>query len=107
MNFLKNFFPLSFKMAKSTASFIWGIVIYVLAQIVAGTIAALFSLIPVIGLLMSPITMILGSIVGLYCTAGIVILILAFAKVFKDTEVAVEVVAEEAAEEAVEEKVEE
>ena len=83
MNFMKKFFPLSFKMAKDTKSFIWGIVIYVLAPMIVGAVTAIIGFIPVIGWVVAPVLGLAGGLLGLYCLAGLVILILVFAKVIK------------------------
>ena len=126
MNFLKKFFPLSFKMAKDTKSFIWGIVIYVVAPMIMGLVTAIIGFIPFIGFLLAAVLGFVGGLLGLYCLAGLVFLILVFAKVIKvdnleiDESVdalfnkvknvadnVVEEVKEKTAEEATEEKTEE
>ena len=83
MNFLKKFFPLSFKMAKDTKSFIWGIVIYVVAPMIMGLVTAIIGFIPFIGFLLAAVLGFVGGLLGLYCLAGLVFLILVFAKVIK------------------------
>lgn len=72
METLKKIFPLSFKEKKSVGALIVNILLHVLGDAVAGVI---------IGIL--PILGILGGIVGLYFTAGIVLSILDYLKVIK------------------------
>jgi hypothetical protein len=87
MDALKKFFPLSFKYTKDVANLIIGIIIYVLVGIVAGVVIGLATLlvgwIPVVGALVGWILGIVGSLVGVYTLAGIIIQILVFAKVLK------------------------
>ena len=79
METLQKFFPLSFKYTKDVANLIIGILIYLVVGIVAGVALALCALIPIVNLLVG----IAGTLVDLYCVAGIVIQILVFAKVIK------------------------
>ena len=72
METLKKIFPLSFKEKKSVGALIVNILLHVLGDAVAGVI---------IGIL--PILGILGGIVGLYFTAGIVLSVLEYIKVIK------------------------
>lgn len=72
METLKKIFPLSFKEKKSVGALIVNILLHVLGDAVAGVI---------IGIL--PILGILGGIVGLYFTAGIVLSVLDYLKVIK------------------------
>ena len=80
MDTLKTFFPLSFKYVQDVASLIIGILIYIVAGTVGGALIGLLHSIPVLGWIAG----IVGSLLGLYCTAGIVIQILVFAKVLKE-----------------------
>lgn len=78
METLKKYFPQAFK-AVDVASLIVAILIYIVFDVVAGAVIGLLSGIAVIGILFS----ILGTLVGIYATAGIVIAILVFCKVLK------------------------
>ena len=88
MDILKKFFPLSFKRTDSVANLIIGIIIYLLAGIVASAVIVLATMItgwvPVVGALIAWVLGVVGSLVGLYVLVGIVLQILVFAKVLKD-----------------------
>ncbi|MBQ4091639.1 MAG: hypothetical protein IJC64_04925 [Clostridia bacterium] len=88
METLKKFFPLSFKRTDTVANLIVGILIYVVAEIIVGAVIGLSTLIvgwiPVAGPIIGWALGVVGSLVGLYVLAGIVIQILVFAKVIKD-----------------------
>ena len=88
MDFLKKFFPLSWKYTKDVANLIIGIIIYIVVGIVAGALIALSTAItvwiPVIGLIIAWVLGIVSSLIGLYVLAGIVLQVLVFAKVLKD-----------------------
>ena len=79
MDLLKNIFPLSFRLADTVANLIIGILIYIVVSVVVGAVIGVLAWIPLIGWLLS----LVGSLVGLYCLAGIVIEVLLFAKVLK------------------------
>ncbi len=72
MDTLKKLFPLSFKEKKSVGALIVNILIHILGDAVAGLI---------IGLI--PIISILGGLIGLYFTVGIVLSVLDYLKVIK------------------------
>ena len=72
MDTLKKLFPLSFKEKKTVGALIVNILLHILGDAVAGII---------IGIL--PILAILGGIVGLYFTVGIVLSILDYLKIIK------------------------
>jgi hypothetical protein len=72
MDTLKKLFPLSFKAKNSIGALIVNILIHVLADAVAGIIIALL---PILG--------ILGGLIGLYFTVGIVLSILDYLKIIK------------------------
>ena len=87
MDFLKKFFPFSFGI-KDTANFVVKIIVYVVAMIIGGVLLGIIgwlnSLLPaglagLIGIILG----LIGSLINLYCTAGIVVLILVFCKVLK------------------------
>lgn len=79
MDLLKKLFPISFKYVGDVAKLIIGILIYIVGDIIAGVVIGLLASIPVIGIIFS----LIGSLVGLYCLAGIVIQLLVFFKVLK------------------------
>ena len=76
---LKKFFPISFKYADTVTNLIIGILIYIVGDIIAGAVIGLLAAIPLIGWLFG----LVGSLVGLYCLAGIVIQVLVFTTVLK------------------------
>ncbi|MBE6584010.1 MAG: hypothetical protein E7649_03365 [Ruminococcaceae bacterium] len=88
METLKKFFPLSFQRTDTVANLIVGILIYIVVGIVAGAVIWLATLlgiwIPVIGAIIGWALGVVGTLVDVYCLAGIVIQILVFAKVLKD-----------------------
>lgn len=79
MDMLKKFFPLSFKFVDSVANLIIGILIYLVAGAVAGAVIGLLSGIPIVGFLFG----LVGSLLGIYVFAGIVIQVLVFCKILK------------------------
>jgi len=80
MDILKKIFPLSWAFTKDVANLIIGILIYVVGGAIAGAIIGLLAAIPVIGIIFG----LVGSLIGIYSLAGIVIQILVFTKVLKD-----------------------
>lgn len=84
MDTLKKIFPVSFKYTDSAANLVIGILIYVVGMIVGGAVVGLaqwlFAFIPVLVWLLG----LVGSLVSIYCIAGIVIQVLVFAKAIKD-----------------------
>lgn len=78
MDLLKKYFPRAFKVS-DVASLIIAILIYIVFDVVAGAVIGLLAAIPVLGIIFS----ILGALVGIYATAGIVISVLVFCKVLK------------------------
>lgn len=87
MDALKKIFPLSFKYTKDVANLIIGIIIYLVVGIVAGALITISTMlvgwIPVVGWLIGWVLGIISSLIGVYVLAGVVIQILAFAKVLK------------------------
>jgi len=79
MELLQKIFPISFKFADTVANLIIGILIYVVGGAIAGTVIGLLSVLPLIGWLFG----LVGSLLGIYSTAGIVIQVLVFVKVLK------------------------
>jgi len=87
MDTLKTLFPLSFKRTDSVNNLIIGILIYIVAAVIAGAVIALAALIggwiPVLGAILGWVLGIIGSLVEIYVIAGIVIQILVYTKVIK------------------------
>lgn len=85
MDTLKKIFPLSFKYTADVANLIIGILIYAVGGVILNLLIGLPTMLPFaegipgLGL----ITGMLTSLVGIYCTAGIVIQVLVFTKVLK------------------------
>lgn len=79
MDLLKKIFPVSFKYADSIVSLIIGILIYLVGGAIAGTLIGWLGGLPVIGFVFS----IVGSVLGIYVVAGIVIQVLKFLKILK------------------------
>ena len=84
MDILKKIFPFAFKVeAKETNSLVTSIIIHVGAAIAYSIVSALLgwllSKVPFVGALLG----MLGSLVGLYCTGGVVLSVLKFCKVLK------------------------
>lgn len=71
MNFIKKFWPFSFKF-EQTKQFVWTIVLYAVGAFVAAFILGLMSGIAFVGWMFS----MASYLVGLYATAGIVFAIL-------------------------------
>ena len=78
MDALKKFFPHAFK-ATELSKLIITIIIYLLIDVVCGFVIGLLAKLPIIGIIFG----LLGSLVGLYATVGIVLAILVFLKVLK------------------------
>lgn len=78
METLKKYFPLSFR-GTDVPALIVSIIIYLVIDIVCGVVIGILALLPIIGFVFA----LLGSLVGLYALAGIVIAILYFVKVLK------------------------
>lgn len=80
MDTLKKFFPVSFKYTGSVKDLIIGIVIYLVVGLVVSLVLGLVGkILPFLGILLG----LVGGVVDLYCTVGIVIQVLVFAKVLK------------------------
>ena len=88
MEFLKKLFPLSWKFTKDVANLIIGIVVYVIAGIVAGALITVATMItgwiPALGKLIAWALGVVGSLIGIYVLVGIIVLILVYCKVIKD-----------------------
>lgn len=79
MKLLKTAFPVSYMLADNVTNLIVGILIYLVGGAIAGAFLGLLSGIFIIGVLFG----LVGSLVGLYCLAGIVLEVLVFTKVLK------------------------
>ena len=80
MDTLKKFFPISFKYTDSVKDLIIGIVIYLVACLIVSFLLGLVGkILPFLGLVLG----LVGGIFDLYCTVGIVLQVLVFAKVLK------------------------
>ena len=80
MDILKKAWPHAFKLKENdVASLVITLLIYILVDIVCGFVIGLLVKIPIIGILFT----LVGSLVGLYALAGIVLTILVYLKVLK------------------------
>jgi hypothetical protein len=80
MDLLKKIFPLSWKYADSGKNLAIGIIIYIVAGILAGAVIGILAKLPIVGIIIG----ILGGVVDLYALVGIILEILVFANVIKD-----------------------
>ncbi len=78
METVKKIFPQAFT-ATEVKPFVVALVIYLLIDIVCGFVIGLLAKIPLLGIIFG----LLGSVVGLYALAGVVLSILVFLKVIK------------------------
>ena len=78
MDLLKKFFPYSFR-ANDVSSLIITILVYIVADVICGFAIGLLSGIPLIGILIG----LVGSLLGIYFFAGIIIAVLNFLKILK------------------------
>lgn len=79
MDLLKKLFPISFKYAGSVAELIIGILIYVVGGAIAGAVIGFLTGLPIVGFIFG----LIGSLLGIYSLAGIIIEVLVFCKVLK------------------------
>ncbi len=84
MDFLKQLFPMSFKKSSEVKDLVIRIIIYVAVLIVASLAMALVGLagIPVLNILLG----VVGWVLDIYCTAGVVLAILVHCNVIKTGE---------------------
>lgn len=73
---IKKYFPHAFK-AVDVKSLIINLVVYAVIAFVAGLVLGLLGILPIIGFVFG----ILGWLVELYCTAGVILTILVFLKI--------------------------
>ena len=81
MDFLKKLFPMSFACTGDVSTLVKTVIIYIVADILVGLAVSLIGLagMEILSILVGAV----GSIVGLYATAGIVFSFLVHFKVFK------------------------
>ena len=81
MDFLKKLFPMSFACTGDVSTLVKTVIIYIVADIIVGLAVSLIGIagIEILSILVGAV----GSIVGLYATAGIVFSFLVHFKVFK------------------------
>jgi hypothetical protein len=81
MDFLKKLFPMSFACTGDVSTLVKTVIIYIVADILVGLAVSLIGLagIEILSILVGAV----GSLVGLYATAGIVFSFLVHFKVFK------------------------
>ena len=88
METLKKYFPMSWKYTKDVPNLIKGIIIYLVAGLIAGAVLALSGLItgwiPVIGAIVGVLLGLIGGLVEIYIVAGIGSQVLVYTKVIKD-----------------------
>ena len=91
MSFLKKLYSSAFKMQKGNVKpFVILLVIYVLVPAIIGTAFGLlsglvFNNIGTVGAVLNWVLGVISSLIGLYCLGGIVVAILKFCDVIKDT----------------------
>lgn len=78
MDMLKKYFPHAFK-ANDVKSFIIALIIYAVIAFVGGLILGLLAAIPILGIIFS----IIGWLLEIYITVGVILSILVFVKVIK------------------------
>lgn len=83
METLKKFFPYSFKAKKDVAALIVNIIVYLVAELIAGAIIGLVSTILGGIAILAWALGVVGGLVGLYALIGIVLSILDYLKVIK------------------------
>ena len=79
MDMLKKIFPLSFQSKPDIASLVINILIQLVVSAVAGWVISIVASVPLIGIIFG----LVGSLVGLYFLAGIVISLLDYFKILK------------------------
>ena len=91
MDFLKKFWPHAFALEKKVVKpFVIQLIIYVVVGTVVSLLTSVINYLvalaglDVLTLIVAAVLALVSSVVGLYCTAGIVFSILKFTGVFKD-----------------------
>lgn len=86
MDILKKLFPISFKFTQDAGSLIVGVLIYLVVGIVGGFALGLIgvlSIVPILGWILALVLGLIGSLLDIYCLAGIIIEVLVYTKVLK------------------------
>ena len=78
MDMVKKYFPQAFK-ANDVKSLVIALLIYAVIAFVGGLILGILGVIPVIGFIAN----VIGWLLEIYCTVGIILAILAFLKIVK------------------------
>lgn len=78
MDMVKKYFPQAFK-ANDVKSLIIALLIYAVLAVVGGFVIGLLGIIPIIGFIAG----VLGWLLEIYCTIGIILAILVFLKIVK------------------------
>lgn len=78
MDMVKKYFPQAFK-ANDVKSLIIALLIYAVLAVVGGFVIGLLGIIPIIGFIAG----ILGWLLEIYCTIGVILAILVFLKIVK------------------------
>ena len=78
MDMVKKYFPQAFK-ANDVKSLIIALLIYAVLAVVGGFVIGLLGIIPIIGFIAG----ILGWLLEIYCTNGVILAILVFLKIVK------------------------
>jgi hypothetical protein len=76
---LKKLFPLAFKEKKTIGALIVNVLIHLVFNVVAGAVIGLLSGLPLIGWVFG----LVGGLIGLYFTVGIVLSVLDYLKIIK------------------------
>lgn len=79
MDMVKKYFPKSFGLEDVKALLI-SILIYIVVDILCGVVCAVLGIIPLLGGIAARV---IGTVVGIYTTVGIVLSVLSFLKVIK------------------------
>ena len=79
MDMIKKYFPKSFGLEDVKALLI-SILIYIVVDILCGVVCAVLGIIPLLGGIAA---WVIGTVVGIYTTVGIVLSVLSFLKVIK------------------------
>ena len=79
MDMIKKYFPKSFGLEDVKALLI-SILIYIVVDILCGVVCAVLGIIPLLGGIAA---WVIGTVVGIYTTVGIVLSVLSFMKVIK------------------------
>ena len=82
MDLLKKIFPFSFGV-EEVKTLVIRIIIYVVVGVVVSVLFGILSNLPAVGSLIAVLGALVGGVLDLYITAGIVLMILAYCKVLK------------------------